>query len=83
MFHTLTSVGRRVCLKILPLFRAVAVHARKKLLHERQFARAASPARGIALAYLELHVQSMIFMYEMQSFLLLKNVKCLIKDKTG
>ena len=45
-------------------------------MHERQFARVASSARAIVLDYLELHLQSKIFIYEMQSVLLLKNFKC-------
>ena len=52
-------------------------------MHERQFARAPSFARAIAPNYLELHVQFKIYASEKQSFLLLKYVKCLIKDKAG
>ena len=54
-----------------------AVHDQKKLVHECQFACAALSAQAIVPEYLELHMQSKIFIYEMQSFLLLKNFKCL------
>ena len=60
-----------------------AVHAWKNLVHERHFTRAASFARAITLNYLVLHVRSKICVSKIQSFLLLKHVKCLIWDKTG
>ena len=79
------ETGKRASSSIVPkttkstsIFGELSVHAREKLVHERQFARAASSARAIALDYLELHMQSNIFIYEMRSFLSLKNFKCLI-----
>ena len=55
----------------------------KKLMQERQFAHAPSSARVIAFTYLKLHMLSKICLSEIDSFLLLKHVNCLIFDKTG
>ena len=55
----------------------MVVHARKKVAQERYFARAPLSTPAIALDYLECHEQSKIFVSEIQSFLLLKQVKCL------
>ena len=75
----LLSDSSNILFRIFPLcMRSKPVQAQKKLVHERQFARAASSARAIALDYLELYVQSKIFVCEMLSFLLLKKFKCLI-----
>ena len=54
------------------------VHARENLVQECHFARTRLTSRAIALYSLELHVQSKICLSEIQSFLLLKRVKCLI-----
>ena len=51
---------------------------RKKLMHERQFARAPSFARVIPHTYLDLHVRSKICISVKESFLLLKHVKYFI-----
>ena len=56
----------------------ITVHTRKKLVHERQFARAPSFVLVIALTYLDLHVQSKICVSAEESFLLLKHVKYFI-----
>ena len=59
------------------------VHAQKNLVHERQVGHAPLSTRVIALYYLELHVQSKICVSEIQSFLLLKLIKCVMEHKTG
>ena len=50
------------------------MHAQNKLVHEHQFTCAALSAQVITLHYVELQLQSKIFKYKMQSFLLLKNL---------
>ena len=52
-------------------------------MHERQFALASLSARASSPDYLELHVRSKISVSEIQSFLLLKQVKCFTWDETG
>ena len=56
----------------------VPVYAWKKLVQEGQFTRAPLSALAIPLNYLELHERSKICIFSIQSFLLLKHVKCLI-----
>ena len=46
----------------------VTVHAQKKLVQERQFARAPSFARAIGLNYMELHLRFKICASEVDSF---------------
>ena len=53
-------------------------HARENLVQECHFARTRLTSRASALYSLELHVRSKICLSEIQSFLLLKRVKCLI-----
>ena len=70
-FHTLTSVGRKKlsvfkkCCRFFVSFISIYVHARKKLVRERQF------TLEIALTYPELHVRSKISLSEIQSFFFL------------
>ena len=59
------------------------VHARMKLVQERQFQRAPVSARAIALNFFGLHVRFKICVSEIQSFTILKHVRCLTQDKTG
>ena len=54
------------------------VHARKTLVHERQYARAPSFARVIPLTCLDLHVGSKICVSAKESLLVLKHVNYLI-----
>ena len=51
------------------IFLRYSVHARKKLVHRRQFARMLLSARTIDLTYLELHLRSKICASEIQRFL--------------
>ena len=61
----------------------VSISAQKKLVHDRQLARALSFALAIALTSLELPVRSKICLSTMQSFLLPKHTLGLIQGKTG
>jgi len=51
-------------------------------MQECHFACASLSARAVALIYLEFYVRSKIFVPEIQSFLLLKLVDCLVYNRT-
>ena len=76
--ESLYLARRKIKIFWLKIWLCIPVLARKRLVYERQFARAPLSARGTDLIYLQMHVRSKIYVSQLESFLLLKHVKSLI-----